>query len=48
MSDLDFKDILKQVLNPIIHDLLKHAQLDGVITPEEEKLLDHIITNFEL
>ncbi|MHA1991042.1 MAG: hypothetical protein ACW981_17355 [Candidatus Hodarchaeales archaeon] len=48
MSDLEFKDILKQVLYPIINDLLKHAQQDGIITPEEQKLLDHIITNFEL
>jgi hypothetical protein len=48
MSDIEFKDILKQVLMPIMDDLLKYAEQDGVITPKEQNLLDHIIKNFDL
>lgn len=47
MSNIEFKDILKQILNPIIEDVLDHAKQDGVISPQEQKLLDTIIKNFD-
>lgn len=47
MDKLDFKNILKQVLNPIIADILEEAKEDGIISPKEQKLLDAIIKNFD-
>ena len=48
MSDLEFKDIIKQVQRSIFDDLLNQARSDGVITPQEQNLLDIVSKTIEI
>ncbi|OLS27725.1 MAG: hypothetical protein HeimC3_01930 [Candidatus Heimdallarchaeota archaeon LC_3] len=48
LSDIEFKDILRQLFNPIIDEVFEQAKKNGIISPQEQKLLDTIVNNFNL
>lgn len=43
----DFRDIVQQMLDPVIDSVIEQAQSDGVITPEEQQLLDNIMAKLK-
>ena len=44
----DFKDILRQALKPVIDSLVEEAKSDGVITEQEQKILDVVVKRLNL
>ena len=44
MDDYEFKDVVNQITKPIIDSVFEQARADGVITPDERKLLDNIVS----
>jgi len=48
MDDIDFKDILRQTLKPVIDAAFDHARSDGIITEREQKLLDTIVLRLKI
>ena len=45
LSNLEIKDLLRLVMRPVLDDVLQQALEDGVITLEEQQLLDIINKN---
>jgi uncharacterized membrane protein YebE (DUF533 family) len=43
MDEKDFYDVLHQFLRPVIESVIEQAKADGVITAEEQRLIDIII-----
>ena len=48
MDDLDFRDILKQTLQPMIDDTIQLAKSHGKITFREQKIIDTIVAKLNL
>ena len=48
ISDIEFKDILRQVLKPILDDIFFKANEDGIITEREQAILDNVTKNFNI
>ena len=48
MDGLDFKDILRQTLQPMIDDTIELAKTDGKITDAEQKIIDTIVAKLNL
>lgn len=48
MDDLDFKDIIKQTLQPMIDDTIQLAKTHGKITFREQKIIDTILAKLNL
>ncbi|MHA2364630.1 MAG: hypothetical protein ACXAC7_11790 [Candidatus Hodarchaeales archaeon] len=48
MSPYDFKDILRQTMKPVIDSVFEQAKANGVVTSQEQKLLDHIVQKLNI
>lgn len=47
MNENDFRDIVQQLLTPVINSIFEQAKLDGIITSEEQALLDNILSKLK-
>ena len=48
MDDIDFKDIMRDTLKPVIDASFDHARSDGIITEREQKILDTIVLRLNI
>ena len=45
---VDFKDIIRQTMKPVIDSLVEEAKSDGVITEKEQKILDVVVKRLNI
>jgi len=48
MDERDFYDVLHQFLRPVIDSVIEQARVDGVITADEQRLIDNVVEKLDI